>query len=80
MSWGTFWWQSFAASVSMSSLLAWAQSCFPSPKEKLLITNHSGDVTDSYVDQSYAVLLKNLKSYLTQDKKLETIVNKELGY
>ena len=50
------------------------------PKEKLLITNHSGDVTDSYVDQSYAVLLKNLKSYLTQGKKLETIVNKELGY
>lgn len=50
------------------------------PKEKLLITNHSGDVTSSYVEQSYAVLLKNLKSYLMNNKKLETIVNKELGY
>lgn len=48
-------------------------------KEKLLLTCHSGDITTSYVDQCFAVLENNLKTYL-KTKNPETIVNKELGY
>lgn len=48
--------------------------------EKLLITNHSGDVTSQYVEQCYEVLLDNIKSYIMNNKKLVTVVNKEQGY
>lgn len=48
-------------------------------KDKLLITNHTGDRTDMFELQSCEVLLKNLESFLTKNK-LETVVRKELGY
>lgn len=49
------------------------------PKEKLFITNHSGDFTTLYIDQSYAPLIENIKHYI-QEGKLVTIVKKDLGY
>ena len=49
------------------------------PREKLLITNHSGDFTTSYIDQSYKVLIDNIRSFITKGE-LVTIVKKDLGY
>ena len=48
-------------------------------KNKLLITNHSGDFTTDYIDQAYELLIQNIKCYI-KDGKLSTIVRKELGY
>ena len=49
------------------------------PREKLLITNHCGDVTTSYFDQSYKVLFDNMKSFIEKGE-LVTVVKKDLGY
>ena len=48
-------------------------------KDKLLITNHSGDFTTDYIDQAYELLLQNIKSFI-KTGKLSTIVRKQLGY
>ena len=48
-------------------------------KDKLLITNHSGDFTTDYIDQAYELLLQNIKSFI-KTGKLATIVRKQLGY
>ena len=49
------------------------------PKNKLLITNHSGDFTTDYIDQAYELLIQNIKSFI-KTGKLVTIVRKQLGY
>ena len=49
------------------------------PREKLLITNHCGDFTTSYFDQSYSVLIDNIRSFIMKGE-LITIVKKNLGY
>ena len=49
------------------------------PKDKLLITNHSGDFTTDYIDQAYELLIQNIKSFI-KTGKLATIVRKQLGY
>ena len=49
-------------------------------QDKLLLTNHSGDLTSQYVEECYVVLLDNIKSYITKDKQLVSIVDKEQGY
>ena len=49
------------------------------PKNKLLITNHSGDFTTDYIDQAYELLIQNIKSFI-KTGKLATIVRKQLGY
>ena len=49
------------------------------PKNKLFITNHSGDFTTDYIDQAYELLIQNIKCYI-KDGKLATIVRKKLGY
>ena len=48
-------------------------------KEKLFITNHSGDFTTDYIDQAYELLIQNIKSFI-KTGKLITIVRKQLGY
>ena len=48
-------------------------------KDKLFITNHSGDFTTDYIDQAYELLIQNIKSFI-KTGKLETIVRKKLGY
>ena len=48
-------------------------------KKKLFITNHSGDFTTDYIDQSYELLIQNMRSYI-KEGKLSTIVRKKLGY
>ena len=48
-------------------------------KDKLFITNHSGDFTTSYIEQSYEPLLANIKEFILNGK-LVTVVKKDLGY
>ena len=49
------------------------------PKNKIFITNHSGDFTTDYIDQAYELLIQNIKSFI-KTGKLATIVRKQLGY
>ena len=49
------------------------------PKEKLFITNHSGDFTTDYIDQAYELLKQNIRCFI-KTGKLATIVRKQLGY
>lgn len=49
------------------------------PKNKILITNHCGDFTTMYIDQSYKPLLDNIRS-VVQGKGFATMVNKIEGY
>ena len=48
-------------------------------KDKLFITNHSGDFTTDYIEQAYELLIQNIKSFI-KTGKLATIVRKQLGY
>lgn len=49
------------------------------PKSKILITNHCGDFTTMYIDQSYKPLLDNIRC-VVQGKGYATMVNKNEGY